>query len=224
MENTPTDAPARLVVLVSGSGSNFQAIANAIGDGALNASVAAVISDNGHARALERATALNIETETVEFGRFDERREFDASLRECVQRYAPDLVVLAGYMRILDDAFVEQWQGKLINIHPSLLPAYRGLHTHRRVLMDGTAEHGATVHFVVPELDAGQIIIQAKLTVQPEDDEAALSARVLRMEHVIYPIAVQWFVEGRLSIVGSEVLLDGAVSARQRVTESDIFK
>jgi len=141
-----------------------------------------------------------------------------------VQSYSPDLIVLAGYMRILNDRFVEHWHEKLINIHPSLLPDYRGLHTHRRVLQDGMAEHGATVHFVVPELDAGQIIVQAKLNVHPNDDETALAARVLRMEHVIYPLAVKWFIEDRLSIVGSTALLDGVVSTEQRLTESDLFR
>jgi len=214
----------RLIVLASGGGSNFQAIADALREREIAARIVAVISDKPGAKVLDRARQLEIDSEVVDFAAFDARTAFNDALRCSVQMYAPDVVILAGYMRILDDPFVEQWRGRLVNIHPSLLPAYRGLHTHRRVLADGESQHGATVHFVVPALDAGQIIVQAQLQVHPDDDERRLAARVLRMEHVIYPLAVQWLVEDRLSIVGEEVLLDGVASDHQRLIESDIFK
>jgi len=225
MNDTTRARPTtRLIVLASGGGSNFQAIAEALRKRAIAARIVAVISDKRGAKVLERARKLDIDAEVVDFSAFDCRAAFDEALRNRVQMYAPDLVLLAGYMRILDDPFVDQWQGRLINIHPSLLPAYRGLHTHRRVLADGESQHGATVHFVVPELDAGQIIVQAQLLVHPDDDESQLAARVLRMEHIIYPMAIEWFVDDRLSIVGEQVLLDGVASDHQRLKESDIIK
>jgi len=212
----------KIVVLASGNGSNFQAIAQATGCGKINARIVAVISDVPSAQVLNRAKDSGIQTEVVDFSDFDQRTAFDKALQERVAHYNPDLIVLAGYMRILDTDFVNQWSSRLINIHPSLLPSYRGLHTHRRVLEDGVPHHGATVHFVVPELDSGPIIIQAQLRVRPDDDEETLARRVLAMEHIIYPRALDWFIEQRLTVVGNDVLLDGMQSPHQRLVEGDM--
>ncbi len=217
-----TDNNLKLVVLASGGGSNFQAIAESIKLGQLDASVSAVVSDVPQAGVLQRAAALGISSAVVDFDAYEQRPDFDQAMRQQVAALDPDLVVLAGYMRILDTEFVDHYAGRLINIHPSLLPRYRGLHTHRRVLADGARKHGATVHFVVPKLDAGPIIVQAELTVDPEDDENGLAARVLRLEHVIYPLAIQWLSEQRLTISGDTVLLDGYRSAQQYLSEGDI--
>lgn len=212
----------KLLVLASGNGSNFQAIADAITTRLISARVVGVISDVPTAFVLQRADDLGIPTEVVDFKSFAERTDFDQALQRRVESYDPDLIVLAGYMRILDTNFVNRWTTRLINIHPSLLPAYRGLHTHQRVLDDAAPHHGATVHFVVPELDAGPIIIQAQLRVNPDDDAETLARRVLAMEHVIYPRAVDWFVSQRLTMDHAYVLLDGTRSPHQRLLEGDI--
>lgn len=212
----------KLVVLASGGGSNFQAIAEAINDNKINAHISAVITDVPQAHVIQRAADLGIESQVVGFAAFESRPDFDRSLFRAVAPHAPDLVVLAGYMRILDSGFVNEYADRLINIHPSLLPKYRGLHTHRRVLKDGAKTHGASVHFVVPELDAGPVIVQAQLAVNSDEDETMLAKRVLRLEHIIYPMAIQWVSEQRLSIVGKNVLLDGTRSSLQYLFEDDL--
>lgn len=189
-----------IVLLVSGRGSNMEAIVRAA---IPSVRVAAVISNRPDASGLVFARAHGIATEVVDHKAFADRATFDAELARVIDAHAPDLVVLAGFMRVLTDAFVRRYEGRLLNIHPSLLPAFPGLHTHRRALEAGVKVHGATVHFVTPELDCGPIVIQAVVPVQAEDDEASLAARVLAQEHRIYPQAVQWFVEGRI-VVGDD--------------------
>lgn len=198
-----------IVILVSGRGSNMEAIVRA---GLANARISAVISNRADAKGLEFAAAHGIATAVVDHKAFASREDFDAALAEAIDAHQPDLVVLAGFMRVLTDAFVRRYEGRLLNIHPSLLPAFPGLHTHRRALDAGVRVHGATVHFVTPALDCGPVVIQAVVPVLPDDDEDSLSARVLKQEHRIYPQAVRWFVEERLSITAQgRVLLRGEV-------------
>jgi phosphoribosylglycinamide formyltransferase-1 len=149
----------------------------------------------------------------VDHKQFPDREAFDAAMAEAIDRFAPDLVVLAGFMRILTDGFVRRYAGRLVNIHPSLLPSFPGLHTHRRALEEGVRIHGCTVHFVTPALDHGPVIVQAAVPVLDGDDEASLAARVLAQEHQIYPLAVRWFAEGRLRLVDGRVLLDAMQDA-----------
>lgn len=171
--------------------------------------VDAVISNVADAAGLGFARGRGIATEVLDHRAFPSREAFDAELAATIDRRAPDLVVLAGFMRILTDGFVRRYEGRLINIHPSLLPAYPGLHTHRRALEEGVKIHGCTVHFVTPRLDHGPIIIQAAVPVLPGDTEDALAARVLRQEHRIYPLALRWFVEGRLVVENGIVRVEG---------------
>ena len=186
-----------IVILVSGRGSNMQAIIDAAIPGAR---IAAVISNRPDAGGLAYAAGRGIDTAVVDHKAYPDRAAFDDALAGCIDRFAPDLVVLAGFMRVLTDDFVRRYEGRLINIHPSLLPSFPGLHTHRRALEAGVRVHGATVHFVTPTLDCGPIIVQAVVPVLPCDDEASLAARVLMQEHRIYPQAVRWFVDGRLRV------------------------
>jgi phosphoribosylglycinamide formyltransferase-1 len=197
-----------MVVLLSGNGSNLQAIIDAINAG-LPAEVRAVISNRAEAFGLERARRAAIPDVFLDPRRYPDRASYDAALRETVDAFAPKLVVLAGFMRILSADFVRHYEGRLINIHPSLLPKFRGLDTHARCLAAGETEHGATVHFVSPELDAGAPIIQARVKVRPDDTPETLAARVLEEEHRIYPLAIRWFTEGRLSVEQGQCRLDG---------------
>lgn len=185
-----------IVILISGRGSNMEAIVAAAIPGAR---IAAVISNRPDAAGLNFAAERGIPTRVVDHKAYPSREAFDAALAEAIDALAPDLVVLAGFMRVLTDAFVSRYSGRLLNIHPSLLPSFPGLHTHRRALETGVRVHGTTVHFVTPTLDCGPIVVQAVVPVLPDDDEATLAARVLVQEHRIYPQAVRWFVEGRLS-------------------------
>ncbi len=185
------------------------ALARATRDGGIDGRIVSVVSDRADAAGLEAARKLGLETAVVERGPGMDRAGHGRQLAATLERSGARLVALAGYMRILDDGFVRQWQGRLLNIHPSLLPAYRGLHTHRRVLEAGEAVHGCTVHFVVEELDAGPAVIQGRLAVKPGEDEHALSARVQRLEHIIYPRAVGWFAAGRLELRDDAALFDG---------------
>ena len=185
-----------IVILISGRGSNMEAIVGARIPGVR---IAAVISNRPGAEGLAFARSHGIATAVVDHTAHADRASFDAALAECIDAHAPDLVVLAGFMRVLTEGFVRRYEGRLLNIHPSLLPAFPGLHTHRRALEAGVKLHGATVHFVTAELDDGPIVVQAAVPVRADDDEAALAARVLAQEHVIYPQAVRWFAEGRLS-------------------------
>ncbi|EST16006.1 phosphoribosylglycinamide formyltransferase [Pseudomonas putida S610] len=201
--------PCNVVVLLSGSGSNLQALidSSAIPDSAVR--IGAVISNRADAYGLQRAAAAGIETAVLDHTQFEGREAFDAALVACIDGFAPDLVVLAGFMRILSGDFVRHYQGRLLNIHPSLLPRYKGLHTHRRALEAGDAEHGCSVHFVTEELDGGPLVVQAVVPVAPDDTVQSLAQRVHAQEHVIYPMAVHWFANGRLRLGEQGALLDG---------------
>ncbi len=188
----------RIVILISGRGSNLRALLEAADAERWPARVVAVVSDRPDAAGLAVAREHGVPTQVVDRQGFAAREAFDAALADAVDALAPDLVVLAGFMRILDAGFVQRHAGRMLNIHPSLLPAFGGLHVHRRVLEAGCKFSGATVHFVTPDLDHGPIVIQAAVPVRPDDTEATLAARVLEREHVIYPRAVRWFVEGTL--------------------------
>ncbi len=188
-----------VAILISGRGSNMRALVEA------GLPIAAVISNDGSAAGLAYARALGLPTAVVAHAAFPSREAFDDALAGEVDRFRPRLVALAGFMRILTPAFVRRYDGRLLNIHPSLLPAFPGLHTHARALAAGVKVHGATVHFVTPELDHGPIVIQAAVPVRPGDDEDALAARVLAQEHRIYPQAVRWFLDDRLTLEAGRV-------------------
>jgi phosphoribosylglycinamide formyltransferase-1 len=192
-----------VVVLISGRGSNLQAILEA------GIPVSAVISNRADAGGLAIAARHGVATAVVEHGRFGSRDAFDEALAAAVDRHAPRLVALAGFMRVLTPGFVARYAGRLVNIHPSLLPEFPGLNTHARALAAGVRRHGCTVHFVTEQLDHGPIIAQATVPVLPGDDEAALAARVLAQEHLIYPRAIRWFLQGMLVIEGGRVRVNG---------------
>ena len=199
----------RVVVLVSGRGSNLRAIAARAAAGELAVRIEAVVSDRADAGALEWARARGIVTSVLSPRDFADREAYGRALGDIVESHAPQLVVLAGFMRILSDEFVLRFSGRMLNIHPSLLPRYAGLHTHRRALGAGDREHGASVHFVTPELDGGPVVLQARVPIVAGDDEASLAARVLREEHVIYPRCIGWFAAGRLAFRDGAAWLDG---------------
>jgi len=199
----------RLGILISGRGSNMLAFIDACERGELAAQIALVLSNNPGAAGLERAAAAGIATACIDHRTFDSREAFDAALVQRLQAEDVDLVLLAGFMRILTPVFIEPFWGRLFNIHPSLLPRYPGLHTHQRALDAGDAEAGVTVHFVTPELDGGPPVLQARVPVLDNDSADSLAARVLELEHVIYPLAARWFLEGRLQLRGDGAYLDG---------------
>ncbi|KVW76810.1 phosphoribosylglycinamide formyltransferase [Burkholderia cepacia] len=190
----------KLVILISGRGSNMEAIVRACAQERWPAEIAAVIANRPDAAGLAFAASHGVATAVVDHRSFDGRDSFDAALTAEIDRFAPDLVVLAGFMRILTPAFVRRYEGRLLNIHPSLLPSFKGIHTHQQALDAGVALHGASVHFVIPELDSGAIVAQGAVPVRAGDDAAALAQRVLAVEHVLYPRAVRWFIEGRLRL------------------------
>ncbi len=195
----------RIVILISGRGSNMEAIVQRCAEQRWPAAVVAVIANRADAGGLLYAAARGIATAVVDHRGHATREAFDAELARVIDIFAPDLVVLAGFMRILGAAFVRRHEGRLLNIHPSLLPAFPGLHTHRRALQAGCKAVGASVHLVTPELDHGPIVMQSVVPVRPGDDEHTLAARVLATEHVIYPQSVRWFVEGKLRVDGGLV-------------------
>ena len=198
----------RIVVLVSGEGSNLQALIDASQQGRINAQISAVFSNKSAAYGLERARLADIPAQALDVKAYEDRAAFDMALADAIEAYQPDLVVLAGYMRILTADFVQRFAGRMINIHPSLLPKYPGLHTHRQAIDNQDDEHGTSVHFVTEQLDGGPVILQAKVPVFSDDSEDDLVARVQTQEHNIYPLVVSWFVEGRLSLKNDQVLLD----------------
>lgn len=205
----PASRPLRLAVLASGSGSNLAAIIDACRGGRIHAEVVVVISDKPDARALRRATEAGIPALPRPPAPGETRESHGERLLAALAPFDVDLVVLAGYMRILSTDFVQRLAGRLINIHPSLLPRHKGLHTHRRVLESGEPEHGCTVHYVTPELDGGPAVLQAKVPVLPCDDETTLAARVLAREHVIFPRVIGWIASGRLTCDDGCPRLDG---------------
>lgn len=203
------------VILISGRGSNLQAILEEIRTGKLPIEIRAVISNNPEAEGLQRARAAGVPAEIIDHRDYAERSQFDAVLMQAIDRHAPRLVILAGFMRILGDAFIRHFAGRLLNIHPSLLPDFKGIDTHARALMAGAAQHGASVHFVTNDLDGGPVIVQASVPVRAGDTIDTLAARVLHEEHRILPLAIRWFVEQRLSIRNGQVLLDGKIRPEQ---------
>jgi len=197
-----------IVILISGRGSNMEAVVRAAQEQRWPARIAAVISNRADASGLAFAAAQGIATAVVANKDYATRAEFDAALQTVIDGFQPDLVVLAGFMRILTAPFVEHYAGRMLNIHPSLLPLFPGLDTHGQALAAGVSEHGATVHFVTAELDHGPMVLQASVPVLPDDTVASLSARVLSQEHVIYPQAIRWFVEDRLTVAQGAVQVD----------------
>lgn len=209
----------RYVILISGRGSNMEALLGA----ALPGTCAAVISNRPDAAGLAYAAGRGIPAIAIDHRGFASREEFDAALAAEIERHAPDLVLLAGFMRILTDGFVRRFEGRLLNIHPSLLPAFPGIKTHAQALAAGVRLHGCSVHFVTPALDGGPIIAQAAVPVQAADDEAGLAARVLAEEHLLYPRVARWFLEGRLALCDGRARLAGetAVTATLHVPQTD---
>ena len=199
----------RIVVLISGSGTNLQAIIDGVGSGDIAAEISAVISNRPEVKGLERASRHGIKTHALDHKEYESREAFDVAMMRQIDSYQPDLIVLAGFMRILTPDFVRRYEGRMLNIHPSLLPKYRGLHTHDRALEAKDSEHGVTVHFVTEELDGGPLAIQAIVPINPDDDANKLAARVQIQEHIIYPLAVKWFTEGRMRLVDGLVTIDG---------------
>ncbi|HEX6592531.1 MAG TPA: phosphoribosylglycinamide formyltransferase [Moraxellaceae bacterium] len=189
----------KIAVLISGSGSNLQAIIDRIGGGDLQAQIVGVLSNKADAYGLVRARDKHIPTAIISHKDFADREAFDAAMVQAIDAWAPDVVVLAGFMRILTPHFVQHYEGRLLNIHPSLLPKYKGLHTHRRALEAGDAEHGCSVHFVTPELDGGPVLAQAVVRVQPGDSEESLTERVHKCEHRLYPQVLVWMANGELA-------------------------
>ena len=206
-----------IVILISGRGSNMASLIKAVADGSLPVRIAAVLANRADAEGLTTAAAAGIATHVVDHRSFASREDFDSALAAAIDGFAPDLVVLAGFMRILSDGFVSHFAGRLINIHPSLLPSFGGLHTHERALQTGCKVAGATVHFVTAELDHGPVVIQAAVPVLADDDEDRLAARVLQEEHRIYPQAVRWFAEDRLHLVDGRVQVSGAAADLTRL-------
>ena len=198
-----------LVVLVSGSGSNLQAIIDATSNPDYPAEIVAVISNIEGVKGLERAEKASIPTAVLDHKNFPDRESYDFALHELIDSYHPEIIVLAGFMRILTDEFVNTYLGKMLNIHPSLLPKYKGLNTHQKAIDAGDKRHGATVHFVTPDLDSGPLIIQAEVPVLANDTSESLAARVLEKEHQIYPLAIEWLASGRISMTDDgSVLMD----------------
>jgi phosphoribosylglycinamide formyltransferase 1 len=204
-----TAAEGRIAILISGRGSNMGAIVDACDRGELPARVCLVLSNRADAEGLASARQAGIATACIPHGDYPDRESFDAALVERLQQAQPDLVILAGFMRILTPVFITPFAGRLLNIHPSLLPKYPGLHTHQRALDAGDAEAGSTVHFVTPELDGGPPVLQAKETILPDDTAESLAARVVALEHEIYPLAALWFLQGRLTLNPQGAFLDG---------------
>lgn len=195
----------RIVVLLSGSGTTLQSII----DAELPATLSAVISNKPNVQGLVRAQEANIPTHVLDHSTYSSREAFDQELKKLIDNYQPDLVVLAGFMRILSDDFVHHYYGKLINIHPSLLPKYKGTQTHQRAMDDGEPLHGSSVHFVNTELDSGPILLQARLPVLPSDTVKSLELRVKVKEHLIYPTAISWLAEGRIKLNDDQIYMDG---------------
>ncbi|MCV6613046.1 MAG: phosphoribosylglycinamide formyltransferase [Amphritea sp.] len=205
-------AEKRIVVMISGSGSNLQAIIDAIAGGHINGRIAAVLSNKAGVFGLERAEKAGIPQIVIDHKGFEDRESFDAAMIEAMDAYQPDLIVMAGFMRILSAKFIQHYQGRMLNIHPSLLPKYKGLNTHQRAIEAGDKQHGCTVHFVTEELDGGPLAIQAPIDILADDTADSLQQRVHSAEHKIYPLAVEWFCADRLQHTASgQVQLDDSI-------------
>lgn len=209
-----TLATKKIVVLLSGDGSNLQAIIDKVHNSKLNdqrVEIVAVLSNKDDSYGLQRAQDAGIATQAIISKGIASREQYDTLLIAAIDQYQPDLIVMAGFMRILTAQFIDKYQGRMLNIHPSLLPKYQGLNTHQRAIDAGDSVHGASVHFVTEELDSGATVLQAKVPIFAEDTAEDLAERVLTQEHLIYPLAVQWFLSGRLSMVNNQAELDGVI-------------
>ena len=199
----------RFAVLISGNGSNLQALIDACQAGRIQGELVGVVSNRADAFGLERAKAAGIATQVLSNQAFADRESYDAALIQALESWNPDLLAMAGFMRILTPGFVQHFAGRMLNIHPSLLPKYQGVKTHARAIAAGDTVHGASVHFVTEELDGGPVVLQARVPIFPDDDEVTLAERVLSQEHQIYPLVINWFCQGRLTMVGTQACLDG---------------
>jgi len=205
-------SPLPIVILISGRGSNLQSIIDAVANDKLPVEIRAVISNRPAAAGLQRATQAGIPTAVIDHALYKDRAAFDQALLECIEHFQPGLIVLAGFMRILTAGFVHHYQGRMLNIHPSLLPDFPGLNTHQRVLESGCKQHGASIHFVTEAVDGGPVVLQARVPVQPQDTVTTLTARVLEQEHRLYPLAIRWFAEQRLRLDGAgHAVFDGKI-------------
>ena len=213
-----TQAKTRAVILISGSGSNLQAFIDQVASKQLELDISLVISNKADAYGLERASKAGIDSDCINHRDYDSRLAFDQALMNRIDQAQPDIVILAGFMRILTSEFVNHYAGRLINIHPSLLPKYPGVDTHQRAIDAGDEWHGASIHFVVPEVDAGPVILQGRLAISTEDTPESLQQRIHKIEHKLYPLAVKWFSEKRLTERDGQILLDGETSAKQLQT------
>ncbi|MGP9801612.1 phosphoribosylglycinamide formyltransferase [Rheinheimera sp. NSM] len=210
-----------IVVLISGSGSNLQAIIDACSSGFIPGKVSAVIANKANAYGLVRANEAGISTQVLSHKNYVSREKYDIALMDAIDQHQPDLVVLAGFMRILSPAFVQHFSGRLLNVHPSLLPKYQGLDTHQRAIDAGDSEHGCSVHFVTEQLDGGPVILQAKVPLFNDDDATSLAERVHEQEHRIYPLVVRWFCQNRLQQQADQAWLDGNVLAANGYANDD---
>ena len=214
----------RFAVLISGNGSNLQALIDACQAGRIQGELVGVVSNRADAFGLERAKAAGIATQVLSSQAFADRESYDAALIQALESWKPDLLVMAGFMRILTPGFVQHFAGRMLNIHPSLLPKYQGVKTHARAIAAGDTVHGASVHFVTEELDGGPVVLQARVPIFPDDDEVTLAERVLSQEHQIYPLVVNWFCQGRLAMVGTQACLDGQpLPARGYASDDEEF-
>ncbi len=210
-----------IVVLISGGGSNLQAILDAVASGFIAGRVTAVVSNKPTVYGLERAKKAGVKTQVLDHKNYADRQSYDSALMAAIDAHQADLVVLAGFMRILTPEFVAHYQGRLLNIHPSLLPKYQGLHTHQRAIAAGDKEHGCSVHFVTAELDGGPVILQAKVPIFANDDVDTVAARVHDQEHRIYPLVIRWFCQNRLQQHADQALLDGQVLSKHGYADDD---
>ncbi|OZB42609.1 MAG: phosphoribosylglycinamide formyltransferase [Alishewanella sp. 34-51-39] len=210
-----------IVVLISGSGSNLQALLDSCATGFIPGKITGVISNKANAFGLKRAEAAGVATAVLSHKGFDSREDYDQALIAAIEQFKPDLIVLAGFMRILTAEFVQYFSGKLLNIHPSLLPKYQGLATHQRAIDAGDTEHGCSVHFVTEQLDGGPVILQAKVPIFPGDDASVVAERVHAQEHQIYPLVVRWFCQDRLQQKANEAWLDGNLLPAQGYAQDE---
>jgi phosphoribosylglycinamide formyltransferase-1 len=211
----PQKPQKSIVVLVSGNGSNLQAIIDDISQQKINGKIAAVIANKENAYGLIRAENAGIPAIFIDHNNFASREEYDAKMIECINEFSPSLIVLAGFMRILTPTFVEHFQGRMLNIHPSLLPKYKGLHTHQRAIDAGDNEHGVSVHFVTPELDGGPVVLQSKVPIFDQQDMQELADRVQQQERQMYPLVIKWFCEDRLKMIDNNAVLDNQILAQE---------
>lgn len=210
-----------IVVLISGNGSNLQAIIDGCARGTIPGKITGVIANKANAYGLQRAAAAGIATQVVSHKDYADRERYDLALQAAIESFKADLIVLAGFMRILTPGFVQHFSGKLLNIHPSLLPKYQGLDTHQRAIDAGDTEHGCSVHFVTEQLDGGPVILQAKVPIFPGDNASTVAARVHEQEHLIYPLVVRWFCQNRLQQRANEAWLDGNLLSAQGYAQDE---